>query len=314
MSREVRNVLVTGIAGFIGLPVARRLLGQGTAVVGLDLVRPEIDLPGADMVIGDFADPDVAAGIVERYRIDTIVHAGAISGPMLARDQPYLVSRTNVVGTLALLESARVHRVQRFVYCSSAMAFGDTPPPPVPDDAPLGATDLYGSTKGASDLLLRAYRKQYSLGAVSLRISNGYGPRRRTRCAIRTMIENALEGTPTYMSWGGGYGRAYLFVDDAVSAIVAAACAERVPQWAYNVAGERFTLMEEVADVVRSLIPGSIITRRPGVDELGYRREALDISAAKRDLAWHPEYSIERGVATYLEWIKAHRAQERGVE
>jgi len=174
----------------------------------------------------------------------------------------------------------------------------------VPDDAPLRATDVYGATKGASDLLLRAYRAQHGLDAVSLRISNGYGPRLRTRCAIRTMLQNALDGVPTKMSWGGGYGRAYLYVDDAVSAIVAAATADRIAQWAYNVAGERFTLMEEVADVVRKLVPGAAISMREGVDELGYRREALDISAARRDLAWQPRYSIERGIAAYLEWIR----------
>ena len=304
-------VLVTGYAGFIGLPVAERLAGQGSRVVGLDLVEPDTLPPRCVAVKGDFGDSELVAALISEHGVDTIVHAGGISGPMLSRDRPTVVWNANVVGTLRLLESARIARLRRLVNCSSAMAYGNTPPAPVPDDAPLEATDLYGATKGAGDLLLRAYRHQYGLDAVSLRISNGYGPRRRTRCAIRTMIEDALDGRSTHMSWGRGYGRAYLYVDDAASAVVAAVNAPRVAQWAYNVAGERFTMMEEVADVVRSLLPGAKITMDAGVDGLGYRREALDIRAADRDLGWRPKFSIERGIATYVDWIKSERQAGR---
>lgn len=306
-------MLVTGYAGFIGLPVTERLVRQGARVVGLDLVEPCGILSDYLPVKGDFGDSDLVAKLIVDHEVDTIVHAGGISGPMLFRDRPMVVCNANVVGTLRLLECARVGGVRRMVNCSSAMAFGNTPPAPVPDDAPLEATDLYGATKGASDLLLRAFRHQYGLDAVSLRISNGYGPRRRTRCAIRTMIEDALDGRSTHMSWGRGYGRAYLYVDDAASAVVAAVNAPHVPRWAYNVAGERFTMMEEVADVVRSLLPGARITMDPGVDELGYRREALDISAAGRDLGWRPQFSIERGIAAYIDWIEDERKGTRSV-
>jgi nucleoside-diphosphate-sugar epimerase len=301
------RVLVTGVAGFIGMPVARRLSEHGARVIGLDLVPAEEPIPGCETVLGDFCDPALLASLLDRHRIDAVVHAGGISGPMLSRDRPMTICQANVVGTIHLLEAARIAGVRRFVYCSSAMAYGNTPPAPVPDDAPLQACDLYGASKGASDLLLRAFRVQYGLDAVSLRISNGYGPRRRTRCAIRTMIEDALECRPTHMSWGGGYGRAYLYVDDAVSAIVAAVKARELGQWAYNIAGEKFTMMEEVAAVVRRLLPGARITMKPGVDELGYRREALDISAAKRDLRWQPQFPLERGIASYIDWIRAQR-------
>src|SRR5436190_874400 len=90
------------------------------------------------------------------------------------------------IGYPTLLAS-RERGVKRFVYLSSAHAYGDTPPPPVPEDAPFRTRDMYGATKASGDLLLRAYRAQYGLDAVALRISQGYGPRRQTREAIRTM-------------------------------------------------------------------------------------------------------------------------------
>jgi nucleoside-diphosphate-sugar epimerase len=305
--------LLTGVSGFIGWPIANALARDGIRVVGIDLARPVDPIDGWDFVQGDFGDAHRIYSLIDRHKVKTIVHTGGVSGPMLARDDPYAICKANVIGTINLLEAARVTGIGRFVFCGSAFAYGDTPPAPVPDDPPLRATDVYGATKGASDLLLRAYRKQHGLDAVSLRISNGYGPRRRTRCAIRIMLENALDGQPTHMTWGGGYRRAYLYVDDAVRAVVAAVRSAGFPQWSYNVAGAQFPLMNDVADVVRKLIPGAVITMKDGVDDLGYRREALDISAAARDLGWTPQFSIERGIASYLEWIKNQRTTEGAV-
>jgi nucleoside-diphosphate-sugar epimerase len=228
---------------------------------------------------------------------------------MLARDDPYAICNANVIGTMNLLEASRRSGIERFVYCSSASAYGDTPPPPVPDDAPLRAVDVYSASKGAGDLMLGAYRAQHSLDAVSLRISNGYGPRRRTRCALKTMIDNALNEVPTHMSWGRGYGRSYLYVNDAVRAIDAAVRASQVGQWSYNITGAEFLMMEDIAAIVRRLFPGAVITMQPGIDEFGYRRERLDISAAQRDLKWQPLFTLEQGIAAYAEWLSGHETK-----
>ena len=302
--RTPKHVLVTGSSGFIGMKLVETLLGMGIAVTGLDLHRPGRAMPGADSVVGSFTEPHVVYGLLRSRPIDTIVHAGGVSGPMLARDTPFAICEANVLGTIHLLEAARLSGVGRFVQCGSAAAFGDTPPAPVPDDAPLAATGLYASTKGAADLILRAYRHDYGLDTVSLRISNAYGPGRRTRCAIRTMISDALAGQPTRMEWGGGYGRAYLYVNDAVSAIIAAMRAPSLPQWAYNVAGGEFPAMEAIAAVVKRLLPGADITMKDGVDALGYRREALDLGAAARDLGWAPQFTIESGIVAYVDWMR----------
>ncbi|MGD9867133.1 MAG: NAD-dependent epimerase/dehydratase family protein [Hyphomicrobiales bacterium] len=305
--RNPRTALVTGAGGFIGWPIAAALARKGVRVVALDLAEPEDQLTGCDIEIGSFVDKAFVERLFERYGFDTVVHTGGISGPMLARDNPYLICTTNVLGTINLLEMARQTGVERFVHCGSAYAFGNTPPAPVPDDAPLRATDVYGSTKGASDLILRAYRTQHGLDAVSMRISNGFGPRRRTRCAVRLMLENALDGKPTHLEWGGGYGRAYLYVEDAVTALEAAVHAPEIGQWAYNVAGPDFVTMQVVADIVQRIIPGARITMDDGVDTLGYRREALDITAAGRDLGWTPQFGIERAVTAYRDWIVGQR-------
>ena len=303
-----RSVLVTGANGFIGYPTLLAALEEGWSATGFDLAAPAQVIPGARFTIGDFTVAQEVYRALLDNRIDTIVHAGGISGPMLLRDNPHRVCSANVTGTINLLEAARVAGVRRFVFLSSAQAYGDTPPAPVSEDAPFRAHDLYGATKAAGDLLLRAYREQYKLDAVALRISNVYGPRRRTRNAILTMLEDALAGRPTELDFGGGYGRAYLYVADAARAVIAAIKAPAIARAAYNIAASEFEPMEHVADIVRKLVPGARITMVPGVDPLGYRREKLDISAAQHELGWSPQWNLEAGIADYLGWLRKHPA------
>lgn len=302
--RTPKTVIVTGTSGFIGLPAAQALAAEGCRVIGLDLVRPELLDVSFEPIVGDFSNLHFLYKLLFDTKPDTIVHIGGISGPMLARDDPFAICSANVIGTMNLLEAARVAGVERFVYCSSASAYGDTPPAPVSDDPPLRATDIYSASKGAADLMLRAYRVQHHLDAISLRISNGYGPRRRTRCAVREMIQNALHRVPTHLNWGKGYGRSYLYVDDGVRAIVAAVKVDHVPQWSFNITGAEFRPMEEIAGIIERQIPGAAITLEPGVDTMGYRREHLDISAAARVLGWRPEFTLERGIAAYTDLLR----------
>ncbi len=298
------TVLVTGSSGFIGFQVARTLAETGRRVVGLDPVPPADEMPGVTAIGERLGDVRQMSELLRSRKIETVVHTGGVSGPMLARDDPYSVCEANVIGTVNLIEAARREGINRFVTCSSAAAFGDTPPAPVPDDAPLRPTNLYGATKGASDLILSAYRAQYGFDCVSLRFSSVYGPGRRTDCAIRTMLSNALQGRPSHFDWGIGHRRHYLFVEDAVGAVLRAIEAAPTDQFAYNIAGPDFVEMTRIGEIVSTLVPGAEITFGSGPDPLGYRREELDISAAARNLGFAPQYGIDEGIAAYLTWFR----------
>jgi nucleoside-diphosphate-sugar epimerase len=300
-----QNILVTGSSGFIGLPVARALAELGHRVIGLDPALPGHEIPGVTWVRGKLGDVRHMSEMLCSKEIDTVIHAGGISGPMLAPDDPYLICEANVIGSINLIEAVRLVAIRRLVYCSSAAVFGNTPPAPVPDDAPLRPTNLYGASKGAVDLILQAYRHQYGLNCVSLRLSNVYGPGRKTDCAIRMMLSNALAGRPTRFDWGIGHYRPYLFVDDAVRAILCAIAAPPAAQFEYNIAGPDYVEMPRIGEIVRGLVPGSAIAFGSGADPLGYERKELDISAAKRDLEFAPKVGMEQGIAAYLTWFRS---------
>ena len=218
--------MVTGSAGLIGFGVAARLAREGRAVIGTDRIQPREDggFPSTDAELTDvhklhaICSGDIAA----------IVHCGAVSGPMLGRDNPRAVIETNVAGTANLLEIARQRGV-RLVFCSSTSAYGDTAAglDPVPEDAPLAANDIYGATKASGDILTRAYAAQTGLDGIVLRFSWVYGPRRRTPCVVREMIRDAQAGRATRLPYGSGFTRQYVCIDDVVSAVIAALDAGR---------------------------------------------------------------------------------------
>ena len=296
-------VVVTGSAGLIGFGVAARLAREGRAVIGTDRIQPRED--------GGFLSTDAELTDVHKLHaicsgdVEAIVHCGAVSGPMLGRDNPRAVIETNIAGTANLLEIARQRDV-RLVFCSSTSAYGNTAAglDPVPEDAPLAADDIYGATKASGDILTRAYVTQTDLDAIVLRFSWVYGPRRRTTCVVREMIKDAQAGRATTLPYGRGFTRQYVYIDDVVSAVIAALDAsETGSQRAFNITGGERLEFGEIVDAVRASVPGAQITLGAGADPEDQSHGRFDISAAARVLGWQPQVAFADGVRRYADWL-----------
>jgi UDP-glucuronate 4-epimerase len=301
-----RSVLVTGANGLIGFAVASELARRGRPVIGLVRKRPTEEIH-FDTFEGDLTDIHRLHRLFTAQPIDCVIHSGAISGPMEGLNNPYSIFHTNIVGTANILEAARIHGVGRVVYTSSTTAYGDTPPGPVKENTPLYPKDVYGATKASGEHLTRAYAVQHKLEGVSLRISWVYGPRRRTACFIRTLIEDALSERLTRLDFGKGFYRQYIYVDDVVSATIAAVDAPALPQDVYNVTGGSYVTLDQVADAVRHVLPKARIDLQPGPDPVDTIQEEFDISAIKRDLGFSPRFSLEQGIETYCQWLLKRR-------
>jgi len=230
-----------------------------------------------------------------------------VSGPMLARDDPERICRTNIVGTINVLECARTLGVSRVVFCSSCGVYGNTGPAPVGEDAPFAATDIYGASKTAGDMLVRAYAEQHGVDGICRRVSWVYGPRRTTDCVIRTMLSDALTHRTTRLPFGTGFHRQFVFIDDVVEALLAALDIQSVPHRAYNIAGGARPTFDELAELVREIVPGADIALGPGPDPGDYHQELFDISAAARDLGWRPRRDLWHGIEAYAAWLRAAR-------
>jgi UDP-glucuronate 4-epimerase len=301
-----RSLLITGSSGCLGRPLANRLASEGRAVVGLD-IRSTSGAIGFEEVAGDVRDPHLLHRLFARHAFDAVVHCGGISGQMVAADDPHKVCQVNVFGTAHLLEAARVNEVARFVYCSSQGAYGSTSADAITEEAPFLPVTVYGATKAACDVIVRAYRIQHGLDAASLRIGRVYGPGRRTGSLITTMVEAAAAGLPLRLPASGGRRLQYVYEADVVSALHLAVDAPALPQPAYNVSGPGRHTDEEIAAVIRSLVPGADIAFDDArLDDGTFMSAQLDCSAARRDLGYAPAYDLTRGLAAFLEDLR-HR-------
>ena len=299
-------ILVTGAAGLIGFTLAKRLAETGRSVIGTDAVAPDED-GGFRFVRAELSDIHRLHALFAEG-LDGVAHCGAVSGPMLGRDNPRLVVSSNIEGTANVLEAARIHRVRRVVYCSSTSAYGDLMKDAtlLNESAPLSPSDIYGATKAAGDILTRAYAASAGVDAAVLRFCWVYGPRRRTECVIRQMLKDAQGGRPTLLPYGGGFHRQYVYIDDVVDALIAAYDRPKLEARAFNItAGVRLSF-EEIAGEVKRLYPNARVTLKAGADPQDQVHARFDIAAAAKHLGWTPQWPFTKGLAAYARWLETH--------
>jgi len=297
-------VIVTGAAGMIGFSVAAALTHAGRAVIGTDVAVPcePAPFPFAAVDIRDFDRLRAIAG----SKIDTVIHCGAISGPMLGREKPKELADINIGGTLNTLEMARILGARRYVYASTCMAYGHTPEglDPVAETAPLRATDIYGASKAAGEIMTGAFARSNGIDAVSLRLCWVFGPRRRTECLIRRLILAARTKTPLCLAFGGGYHRQFVYIDDVVEAFLKALDAPKIPRAVYNVTEGRRRTFAEIAAVVAGVV-GPVTTEfPPGPDPADYLQQRFSIDAIGQDFGWKPRHDLATGIKAYAEWLQ----------
>lgn len=267
------KVLVTGAAGFIGGHLCKALVGH--EVVATDIAGT----PHSHDV------REIPEGLLQGC--DAVIHGGGISGPMVLADDPAEVIDINVRGTARLLAMARQAGVRRFIGLSSVSVYGDADGT-VTEDAPLRATNAYGSSKAASDLLIRTYAR-YGLETLVLRIGWVYGVGRTTDALIQPVVRGDA------VAVGGDHFLQFVHVDDVVAAVLAA-MTRGSSGAAYNINGAEVASVREICAMISDMPVGAGLL--PGVDVQG----PMDLSAAARDLGWAPKVPFAKGLA---EWVAA---------
>jgi UDP-glucuronate 4-epimerase len=289
------RVLVTGAYGLIGHQTVLALRAAGFEATPTDILTERPADAAFDASPLPISGVEALTHFLKRHGIAAIVHAAGVSGPMLGRDQPHAVLSTNAGGALDLYEAARLASVQRIVLLSSASAYGETAETLIDERTPLGAADAYGVSKICSERIARAYAS-HGVDTVVLRPCWVYGPRRRTSCVIKTMIADALCGQPTRFSYGSGFPRQFVHVEDVAEAVVAALTTTEGVQSGFNLADGRRYQLDEVAQLVRERLPAARIDMELGPDPDDVICGRLDISAAEARLAWRPRIDLPSGI------------------
>jgi len=331
----MKNILVTGGAGFIGSNFVRYLLDveSQVRVVNLDALTYAgslenlKDLPGADrhtFINGNICDRELVDRVFRDYRIDTVVHFAAethvdrsIVGP-----EPFI--QTNINGTFTLLEAARQFWLTssslllesvRFHHVSTDEVYGSLKPdePAFSENTPYAPNSPYAASKASSDHLVRSYNHTFGLPVTISNCSNNYGPYQFPEKLIPLMILNAQTGKPLPVYGDGQQIRDWLFVEDHCEAIHTILTKGK-PGETYNIGGgnqpANLTIVETICDMLDEFQPKTnshhelirLVTDRPGHD----RRYAMDIRKIQRELNWQPRHSLTEGLRVTVEWYLSH--------
>lgn len=296
------NILVTGGAGLVGMALRARFSDGPDQAFATDATNYGRNDPG--LAIAQLEDFEAMESLVRQHAITHIVHCGAISGPMLARDEPMVIVRSNILGTANLLEIARRAGIERFVFCSSVGTYGDVGTGVITEEAPLNPTSLYGASKVAGEHLLRAFGIQYGLKGVSLRPARIYGPYRRGNCYLGDMLRDSLAGRQTIIPCDPSFLYHYIHVDDVVDAIDLALKTPKLEHSEYNVAPAEVLTMPEIVARARQAVPGISVALVPGADDVADRQERFSIARIATDLGWKPRRDLVTGVADYARCMR----------
>lgn len=298
--------LVTGGAGFIGSNIVERLIEMGHQPIILDNLtsgyRQNLT-SGVPFIEGDVRDGETVSRAAKGC--DVILHLAASVGNKRSIDHPLEDAAINVLGTLNVLEAARVNGIDRVVFSSSAGIFGELKTLPIAEDHPQDPDSPYGTSKLAAEKMCLVYNKLYGMHNVCLRYFNVFGPHQRYDAygnVIPIFAIKVLKQEPLTIYGDGEQTRDFINVSDVANANIQAALTSGV-KGAFNIGSssrisinELARLIQEVADIQVGVTYAS---PRPG----DVRDSLADIRSAHAAFNFTPQVDFKQGLAEYWRWI-----------
>lgn len=307
------KALVTGAAGFIGSTLATRLVEAGHDVTGVDcftdyyaraIKTSNLDAlrsnPRFTFVEAPLQTADLAPLLDGATHVFHLAAQAGVRGSW--GDQFRSYTSHNVDSTQRLLEALKGRPIERLVYASSSSVYGDRATIPMREDAMLQPLSPYGVTKLAAEHLCHLYSVNHGVPSVSLRYFTVYGPRQRPDMAFHRFIRAALTGGRITLFGDGEQTRDFTFVQDIVSATIAAG-SRGTPGAVYNIGGGSRVTINHVLELVARLTGKSLDIQRLPAEKGDMRDTFADTSLARRDLGFAPSFTLEAGLAAEIEWL-----------
>ena len=310
------RILVTGGAGFIGSHLVDCLVDAGKKVTVLDDFSTgkaenlaEANSNGDVRVVpGSILD---AARVAEAIKDCNQVFHLAVQCVRRSIGNPRHSHDINATGTLTMLEAARCHGIERFVYCSSSEVYGNTSSELLHEDAtPCRPVTVYGGAKLAGEVYAEAYRETYGLPTLVVRPFNAFGPRAHDRGDLAEVVPRfvirVLNGLPPVIFGDGSNGRDFTYVTDVARGILLAGSNDKLVGRRVNIAYGRMITVREVAQTVmrecgRNDLSISLSRPRPG----DVRLLAADTRRATEMLGYRAEIEFAEGVRRYIRWFRS---------
>lgn len=309
-----KNVFLTGASGMVGGHIAQRLISYGANVIALlrsKDPRAYFYSEGIDkktiFAYGDLKDFWRICDIVTRYEIETILHLGAQPIVGTALTNPIETFRTNVNGTMNILEAARkAPTVKQIVVASSDKAYGTSAKLPYSEDMPMRGNAPYEVSKSCADLISLSYAETYEMPITVTRFGNIYGPGDLNfNRIIPGAIKAGLTDTVLNIRSDGKMIREYLYVEDVVNGyLMLAENIKKTAGEAFNFSsGERFNVTG-VVEKVENCLGKKIRTKILNIAKNEIREQYLSSEKIRKLLGWNAKYIIEEGLKEMIPWYK----------
>ena len=333
----MKNILVTGAAGFIGAFLAKRLLERGDNVVGADNVNDYYDVrikrARLEMLSKydnftfkeiNIADKTAVDEIFEEYRPEIVVNLAAQAGVRYSIENPQVYIESNIIGFFNILEACRRYPVEHLVYASSSSVYGANKKVPFStEDKVDNPVSLYAATKKSNELMAHCYSKLYNIPSTGLRFFTVYGPMGRPDMAYFGFTDKLRRGETIKIFNYGNCKRDFTYVDDIVEGVmrVMAKPPEKkngedglpLPPYAvYNIGNSNPENLLEFVDILRQeliragVLPSDydfeahkeLVPMQPGDGPVTY----ADTSALERDFGYKPSTTLREGLRSFAEW------------
>jgi UDP-glucuronate 4-epimerase len=310
-----QKILVTGGAGFIGSHVTRRLLARGDSIVCLDdfndFYDPSIKRANQAelaansawrLVEGDIRDEALVDRVFGDERFDAVIHLAARAGVRPSLAEPILYEDVNCIGTLRLLEAARRHGPNLFLFGSSSSVYGINKKVPFAESDEVNQPiSPYATTKRAGELLCYNYHHLYGFRTACLRFFTVYGPGQRPEMAIHKFTDLLARGKTVPMYGDGGSLRDYTYVDDIIDGVVASL--DLAPGFEIlNLGGADTTSLKDLVHWIAAELAVEpridYLPAQPGDVPITY----ADVSKAARLLGYSPKVPIREGLRRFVAW------------
>lgn len=328
-----KTILVTGVAGFIGSFLSKKLLEtyNDAKIIGVDCITDYYDVHLKDerlkmlssfgdrfvFLKEDIANKEKVEEIFNKTKIDLVVNLAAQAGVRYSIDNPDAYIQSNVIGFFNILEAVRHHAVEHLVYASSSSVYGTNKKVPYStDDKVDNPVSLYAATKKSNELFAHAYCKLYGIKATGLRFFTVYGPMGRPDMAYFKFTNKLVKGEPIQIYNMGDMYRDFTYIDDIVMGIINVM--QKTPELTedgaaykvYNIGNNKpENLMFFVETLEDCLLKEGIIARKGQRELLPMQpgdvyQTYADVSELEKDFGFKPGIPLEEGLNRFSKWYK----------
>ena len=316
----MKEILLTGVAGFIGQKTAEFLLRDGYCVIGIDNMNDYYDVKLKEFRLKlleeknnfSFFDIDIESReklrpLFESNSFGAIMNLAARAGVRYSLENPHVYLSTNLQGSLNLLEFAKDYGVEKYVLASTSSIYAGEETPFSEDRSVNSPISPYAASKKAAELMAYSYHYIYSIDVSVVRYFTVFGPAGRPDMSIFRFIKWIDEGTPLKLYGDGSQSRDFTYLDDIAEGTVKAI--KKVGYEVINLGGGRNPLsLNDVIGSIEEKLGKKALIDHEAFQKTDMKETWADISKAKRLLDWTPQIDFEEGLDRTVDWYRENRS------